>query len=201
MSNVIQLNVEENSVAVKQAIDVLTGEIDQYSSTVETAKQKLQEHTNRIIEIDVALAGCTDNAEAKRLKEELKKVRAQAKQQENIVKVTADSLTTAQVDLGKLKNATNNEWKSKTSENLVTRTFEQNNLHYVINGQNWWMVDPDGNRKSPKIISLTSGMVKDTIFLDTDWIVKDDQELKSFAKDPKCINFVVDDYSEQDEPI
>jgi allophanate hydrolase subunit 1 len=69
MSNVIQLNVEENSVAVKQAIDVLTGEIDQYSSTVETAKQKLQEHTNRIIEIDVALAGCTDNAEAKRLKE------------------------------------------------------------------------------------------------------------------------------------
>lgn len=201
MSNVIQLNIEENSVAVKQAIEVLSTEIEQYSNTIDTAKQKLQDNTNRAIQIDVELAGCTDNATAKQLKEELKKVKAQAKQQENIVKVTADSLTTAQVDLGKLKNATNNEWKSKTSENLVTQTFEQNNLHYVINGQNWWMVDPDGDRKSPKIISLTSGMVKDTIFLDTDWIVKDDQELKSFAKATgRIFKHIVRDFSTAHRP-
>jgi hypothetical protein len=201
MSNVIKLNIEENSDTVKQAIEVLSSEIEQYSITIETAKQKLQEHTNRVIEIDVTLAGCTDNSEIKRLKEELKKVKAQAKQQDNIVKVTTDSLTTAQVDLGKLKNATSNEWKSKTSENLVTQTFEQNNLHYVINGQNWWMVDPDGDRKSPKIISLTSGMVKDTIFLDTDWIVKDDQELKSFAKATgRIFKHIVRDFSTAHRP-
>jgi len=201
MSNVIQLNVEENSDAVKQAIEILSAEIEQYNSTIETAKQKLQDNINRAIQIDVELAGCTDNAVAKQLKEEHKKVKAIIRQQENIVKNTTDALTTSQVSLGKLKNATNTEWKNKTSENLVTRTFEQNNLHYVINGQNWWMIDPDGDRKSPKIISLTSGMVKDTIFLDTDWIVKDDQELKSFAKATgRIFKHIVRDFSTAHRP-
>jgi len=201
MSNIIHLNTDENSEATKLAIEMLTAEIEQYSATVETAQQKLKEHTARIIELDVAIASSTDNAELKRLKDELKKIKAAAKQQDNIVKVTTESLTAAQIDLGKLRNATSNEWKSKTSENLVTRTFEQNNLHYVINGQNWWMVDPDGDRKSPKIISLKSGEVKDTIFLDTDWIVKDDQELKSFAKATgRIFKHIVRDFSTTHRP-
>lgn len=201
MSNVIQLNIEDNSDTVKQAIAVLAAEIEQYNCTIDTAKQKLQDNTNRAIQIDVELAGCTDNATAKQLKEEHKKVKAVIKQQDNIVKHTTEALTASQISVGKLKNATNNEWKSKTSENLVTQTFEQNNLHYVINGQNWWMVDPDGDRKSPKIISLTSSMVKDTIFLDTDWIVKDDQELKSFAKATgRIFKHIVRDFSTAHRP-
>ena len=201
MSNVIQLNIEENSDAVKQAIEVLSGEIEQYNSTIEIAKQKLQDNTDRAIQIDVELAGCTDNAEAKRLKEENKKVRAVIKQQDNIVKHTSEALAASQVSLGKLKNATNTEWKNKTSENLVTRTFEQNNLHYVINGQNWWMTDPDGDRKSPKIISLTGEEVKDLIFHDTDWIVKDNQELKVFAKaTSRMFKHIVRDFSTAHRP-
>jgi hypothetical protein len=193
--------MDDSSADVKQAIEILTTDIEQYNSTIEIAKQKLQDNTNRAIQIDVELAGCTDNAEAKKLKEEHKKVKAVIRQQDNIIKNTSEALTSDMVSLGKLKNATNTDWKKKTSENLVTRTFEQNNLHYVINGQNWWMTDPDGDRKSPKIISLTGEEVKDLIFHDTDWIVKDNQELKVFAKaTSRMFKHIVRDFSTTHRP-
>jgi hypothetical protein len=200
MDNVIHLNNDESD-AVKEAIATLQAEIEKYTADIDTAKKKLQEQTNRSIEIDVALANGPDNAEAKRLREEKKKVTAIAKQQDAIIKATEETLKASQVELGKINSATTNEWKTKTSENLVTKTFELNNLHYVINGQKWWMVDPDGDRKSPKIISLTTDMVKDIIFLDTDWIVRDNQELKSFAKSKNRIfKHIVRDFSTTNRP-
>lgn len=201
MSNIIHLNTDENSEVTREAIEVLTREVEEYTATVEKAQQKSKEHTKRMIEIDVAIAGSTDNAELKQLRDELKKVKAAIKQEDNLAKVTGESLRASQTELEKLKNASSNDWKSKTSENLVTRTFEQNNLHYVINGQRWWMVDPDGDRKSPKIINLSGGEVKDIIFLDTDWVVQNDQELKSFAKSTgRIFKHIVRDFSTTTRP-
>ena len=77
----------------------------------------------------------------------------------------------------------NQEVKKEANKNTAERVFDEHNIHYIIFDQQWWSVDPAGDRMSVKINCSESGVIKDLIYNDSDRVINSDHELKQLAKE------------------
>jgi len=183
MSQLIQLKPAENSDDVKEAMAILTSEIEQYTSTLGSAKKKLQEHNLRDIAIAIELPGCFDNVQLKKLKQEHKSIKAAIKQQENMIRVASVSLGAAQVDLGQLSSAAGNDWKSKATHSNVIAAFESLNGNFIASESQWYCIYDNDNRVSPLVVKLSNEGMKDMILCESGWVESQDATIKQIARD------------------
>jgi hypothetical protein len=197
----VRINIEEDSDTIREARDLLNKEAEQYETIINSASASLSKLSAREIDINIELAKETNNAVIKSLKIELKDVKAHIKKYKATIDSTGMLLAEVKTSLGKLSSLTNEEQRKKNSTNSIDKTFNLNNIHYVLHGQKWWMVDPDGDRRSPKIKSLTGSEMKDLLFLDASWEVRDEQEIKRVAKEKqRMFKHIVRDFNTSPRP-
>lgn len=201
MADIIKLNIAEDSEAIKQARAVLETEIAQHKLIIDNAEKTLRTLQDRVIEIEIELAKETRNDVVKQLKAEQKDGKANIKKQKASIENFGNIMAERKLDLAKLNNLTGNEQREKKSEDNVSKTFDINNIHYVINGQKWWMVDPDGDRRSPRVVSLGGSEMKDLLFYETEWEIQNEQEMKRYAKEKgRMFKHIVRDFNPNARP-
>jgi hypothetical protein len=176
MSNVLEFN------AVDEAERVLQLDIEKYQNEIETLDREVKDLTTNKIDLAVASSNCTNTKEKKEIDAERKKVDAKIKQLKNAIENNQGLLESAELDLAVLRKQKSVAVVQKTSENTAKKVFDEHNIHYVIFDQQWWSVDPAGDRMSVKINSSESSVIKDLIYNDSNWEIKDEQELKRLAK-------------------
>jgi len=199
--NIIKLNIEEDSEAIKAARTLLESEIGYHQQTIDNAEKALKALQDRVIEIEIELVKETRNDVVKQLKTEQKDGKANIKKQKANIETFSNILTEKKLDLAKLNSMTGKEQRAKKSEDNVSKTFEINNIHYVINEQRWWMVDPDGDRRRPRVVSLTGSEMKDLLFYETEWEIQNEQEMKRYAKEKgRMFKHIVRDFNTTARP-
>lgn len=179
MTNVVELNVTD---PVTQAERVLTEEIAGYSQELDTLTQQIRELTRTKIELNVAVTHTTDTRQKKLLSADVKKTEARLRQLKEAESNVADRLETAETDLAMLQKKRNQAFVQNTSQTAAERVFTDHNIHYVIFDQQWWSVDPAGDRMSVKINASEASVIKDLIYNDSNWEIREEQELKRLAK-------------------
>lgn len=201
MTEVIKLNVDENAAEIKQAREKLQQEIQQHESIIDGAQNDIKQLIDREIELNIEIARETNKQRLKELKVEATEVKGNIKKYKAIIENSSAVVQKTKTDLGKLMSLTKDEQRAKDSVNSIDKTFKLNNIHYVINGQKWWMVDPDGDRRSPKVISLTGSEMRDILYLDADWQVQNEQEIKQVAKEKgRMFKHIVRDFNKNPRP-
>lgn len=105
-----------------------------------------------------------------------------------------------QTDLATYKSQLNRVNVIQNTTNSVLKTFQDNNIHYVINGRKWWRVEQD-TTGGIRIKDHDYQELKDLIFYSTDWEIKDEMEVKRFAKDNgRFFKDIVRDFSTRNVP-
>jgi hypothetical protein len=199
--NIIKLNKDEDSEAVKQARALLQTQVSQHTISIDAATNELKLLQNQSIQADIDLANETDKKKKQELTQLQRESKALIKKQKLAIENYEELLSRAKTDLGKLNSATGKEQRAKDSVNSIDGVFVKNNIHYVINGQKWWMVDPDGDRRSPRVVAFTGTEMKDILFLDADWKSNNEQEIKDVAKEKgRMFKHIVRDFNTAHRP-
>jgi hypothetical protein len=197
--NVIKLNLEQDEIAA--AKQQLEEEIKQGEQQLAKAQDMIRQLTDREIELNIEIAKETKKDLLKQLRVNLKEVQGSIKKYKAVVENTSSVIQETRTSLGKLMSLVKTEQREKNSVSSIEKTFNINNIHYVVNGQKWWMVDPDGDRRSPKVISLTGSEMRDILYLDADWEVNSEQEIKRVAKESgRMFKHVVRDFNTAPRP-
>ena len=192
--NVIKLNLEQAEIT--QAKLQLEEEIKQTEQQRDKALIMISQLTDREIELNIEIAKETRRDALKQLRVNLKEVQGSIKKYKAVVENTGSVIQETRTSLGKLMTLVKSEEREKNSVSSIEKTFNINNIHYVVNGQKWWMVDPDGDRRSPRVISLTGSEMRDILYLDANWEVNSEQEIKRVAKESnRMFKHVVRDFN------
>lgn len=180
MTNIIELN----GVSPEQLmIDSLTSQISSLKQQLENDKKKIIEDTKLSNELQILEAGTTDRQQKKLHKDSKKAVDANIKLMKTSLAAKEQQLNNIEVELGKIRQKRKQEFAQKSSQQTAEKVFDEHNIHYVIFDQQWWSVDPAGDRMSVKINASESGVIKDLIFNDSNWEISSEQELKKLAKE------------------
>jgi seryl-tRNA synthetase len=107
-------------------------------------------------------------ADVKLLQQELDLVKAKRKE--------------AEQKLAKMLAVQTDIYITKNTQDSVLKTFQDSNIHYVISGREWWRIEQDYTGDI-RIRSHDYQELKDLVFLATDWEIKDEMEVKRFAKE------------------
>lgn len=197
--NIIKLNLEQDEIAAAKR--KLEQDINDSEQQLTKAQNTIRELNERVIKLEVEIAKETNRDTIKQLRINLKEAQASIKTYKSVVENTNAVILEHRTSLGKLMSMVNTEQREQNSTNSIDKTFKINNIHYVVNGQKWWMVDPDGDRRSPKVISLTGSEMKDILYLDANWEAKDEQEIKRVAKATgRMFKHVVRDFNTNARP-
>ena len=178
MSNIIELDSPE----VRQAEQELQQRIDQYTAELDRLAQAEKDLKQRKIECAVGESHTIDRSQKKQFQSELRQLEAELKKYKLLIDNQQETLQLAETDMAKLKGAKRQVFSKINSEQTARKVFEMNNIHYVIFDQQWWSVDPTGSRMDVKINRSDSNVIKDLIFDDSRWEIKEEQELKRLAK-------------------
>ena len=104
--NIIKLNIEEDSEAIKAARTLLESEIGYHQQTIDNAEQALKALQDRVIEIEIELVKETRNDVVKQLKTEQKDGKANIKKQKANIETFSNILPEKKLDLAKLNSMT-----------------------------------------------------------------------------------------------
>jgi hypothetical protein len=126
----------------------------------------------------------TTGDKKKVVKSDIDKIKASIKLKTQELELIKARRIEAERDLAKLTAQENKVYVVQNTNESVLKTFQDNNIHYVINGRKWWRVEQDitGNIH---IKDHDFQELKDLVFYSTDWEIKDEMEVKRFAKDNK----------------
>ena len=180
MNNVIELN---GTPPDQQIMDDLVKEIMSLRQQIEKDKQKIIEDTKLSNELVILEAGESDRHKKKQHKESKKAVDANIKLMKTSVSAKEQQLNNIEIELGKIRQKRKQDFVNQSSHTTAEKVFDEHNIHYVIFDQQWWSVDPAGDRMSVKINASESGVIKDLIFNDSNWEINNEQELKKLAKE------------------
>ena len=199
--NIIKLDIKEENIDIILARQKLEAEISQHNAGIDKNTQELKLLQERGVQIDIDIPNTTDKKELQLLEKEKKEIKALIKKQKLVIDNYEELLTKSKTDLGRLNSATGKEQRQKDSVDNIDAVFNKNNIHYVINGQKWWMVDPDGDRRSPKVVAFVGSEMKDILFLDADWKTNNEQEIKDVAKQKgRMFKHIVRDFNTTPRP-
>lgn len=173
MADIITL-VDETKAVIEEKIKEFTLDENRLSKEIiDTERNKL------LLEATVEdLKG----QEKKDCQSEIKKIKAAIKllQQEfELVKAKREEV---EQKLFKLNANQNKVYVTKNTQDSVLKTFQDSNIHYVISGREWWRIEQDYTG-AIRIKSHDYQELKDLVFLATDWEIKDEMEVKRFAKE------------------
>jgi len=177
MSNVIELNGNNME---QQILDSLNQEIRDLQKSIDEKYTKIKESK----ELMYDLKGKEVNSKEKtQINKDIKQLDASIKSLKVSVESDEDLLDRVKVDLSKILGKRRQQNKYESDKQSAEKVFDQNNIHYIAFDQQWWSVDPAGNRMSVKINSSEYGVIKDLIFLDSNREITNEQELKVLAKE------------------
>jgi hypothetical protein len=178
MSNIIELN----DPAVRAAEEELRKRIDLYTAELDRVAQEGRALRDKKIANTVSESHATAAKEKTELRSVGRQLDAEIKKNKAAQDNAQEQLDTAETDLAQLRGAKLQVYTKQNSEATARKVFDDNNIHYVIFDQQWWSVDSTGSRMDIKINRSETGVIKDLIFDDSGWVIKDEQELKSLAK-------------------
>ena len=169
-----------------------TTPVDQAREVTETAiadlklqEQQLSETIDRLTQeqllAEAAQADLKGN-DKKENKANIEKLKATIKLQKQELELIKKKRFEAEKDLAKYTNTQTQAVVKQNTTDSVLKTFVDNNIHYVISGQSWWRVEQDTNGNI-RIKDHDFSELKDLIFYASDWEVRDEMEVKRFAKD------------------
>jgi hypothetical protein len=165
--------------------------------------EKQQEHRDLQADVlkDEARVAHAKGDEKKELTATIKAFKVRMKQ----IKVEIDTIDTNidhyESELSRLKISQNKDHVAKNNSSAALQVFQDHNIHYVIMDQQWWSVDAKHDRRDIKINSSDVAVIKDLIFYESDWVIRDEQELKSLAKSQKrMFNHIVRDFVNTPRP-
>lgn len=174
MNNVIKIEVDSATADIQRIIDEENQKLQKLAD-----EAKLFETNIRDLDVEISYA---KGESKKALTESKKQVTAHLKQRKNEVGVTQDKVNAAENDLAKLRGGLKRMVVKETSENAAEKVFTDNNIHYVINDQQWWSVDAAGTRMDVKINAGDTSVIKDLIFYESDIWIEREAEMKQLAK-------------------
>jgi hypothetical protein len=177
MNNVIHINSEE-----QRQIDALKSEIENKEAIIKDKERDVSDLKDKQFTLEGQASKAT-GADKKSLNAEIAEIKSSIKKRNNSIASEKDLLEDVKKELAKIQSSKNYQVATKTSQDTATRVFEENNIHYIAFDQQWWSVDPVGGRMDVRINSSDSAVIKDLIFLDSDWTITNDQELKKLAKE------------------
>lgn len=180
MTNVIELNGQSPE---QQMIDNLMIQINSLKQQIEQDRQKIKNDEELSTKMSILEAGEKDKTEKKNLKDQKKALDANIKLMRSTMSTKEQLLKNVEVELGKIRQKRKQEFVQQSSHKTAEKVFDEHNIHYVAFDQQWWSVDPAGDRMSVKINASESGVIKDLIFLDSGWEITQDLELKKLAKE------------------
>ena len=194
MSNVIQLATEE-----QQILDSLNKQIKQLKDQIDDKNEKVRLAKKSLYDLQIKVEDAAKGEKTK-LNSEIKQLNAGIKSLKNSIESDEELLGKVTVDLGKILGKKKQQNKYESDKQTANRVFEEHNIHYIAFDQQWWSVDPAGNRMSVKINSSEFGVIRDLIFLDSDREITHEQELKALAKEMnRMYKHLVRDF-EKDRP-
>ena len=178
MTNIVPLVLPE----VQAAENELQKRIQRCNEELDRLGVEHRRLRDSIIANKVEEAHAVDKKQKAQLAVTGRQLAAEIKKQKAAQDSVKEQLDSAETDLALLYGAKNQIYTKQNSEATAKKVFDENNIHYVIYDQQWWSVDSSGSRMDIKINRSETGVIKDLIFNDSDWIIRDEQELKSLAK-------------------
>lgn len=195
MTNVIQLTSNEE----QQTLDSLNKQIRTLQDTIDDKHQKIREAKELLYELQ-AKEGTAQKTEKTKIKNDIKQINATIKSLKISVDTDEDILGKVKVSLGQILGKRKQQNKYESDKQTANKVFDEHNIHYIAFDQQWWSVDPAGDRMSVKINGSEFGVIKDLIFLDSDREITSEQELKVLAKEMgRMYKHLVRDF-EKDRP-
>jgi hypothetical protein len=178
MTNIVPLVQPE----VQAADDELNRRISRYNEELERLSAEGRTLRDSKIAVTVQETHAADKRQKTQLNSEKRQLDAEIKRNRAAQESLQEQLDSAETDLARLRGARNQVYTKQNSEATAKKVFDDNNIHYVIYDQQWWSVDSTGSRMDIKINRSETGVIKDLIFDDSSWVIRDEQELKSLAK-------------------
>jgi hypothetical protein len=163
-------------------LDLLNSQIRELSNRIATTKDQIHEGEEASLQLRVTESVSSDNKQKKKIKEDIKALEANNKLLANSLKTDEDLLKEVKLKLGKILSTKKQQFQKQASQSTANKVFEEHNIHYVIFDQQWWSVDPAGDRMSVKINSSEVNVIRDLIFNDSD-LITNEMELKQLAKE------------------
>lgn len=179
MTNVVDFTA---TIQEQQLLDELNTQIKELNNRISITKDQIHISEEASLNLQIQEATTTDAKTKKKLKDDKKAIDANTKLLEKSLETDEELLKKVKFDLGKILGKRKQEFVQQSSQTTAEKVFDENNIHYVTFDQQWWSVDPSGGRMDVKINSSESGVIKDLIFLDSNWEISGDQELKKLAK-------------------
>lgn len=178
MSQVIEMLTDEQRLSSELQL-----QIQQKQREIDNWRDKINDADDTLSTLKINEPLTTDRKQKQQLKNDIKALTEQIKQWKKNVDNDEKILSEVKFNLKKI-NAKKYEQKNKeTNKNTAEKVFDEHNIHYIIFDQQWWSVDPAGDRMSVKINSSEAGVIKDLIFNDSGREIQAEQELKALAKE------------------
>lgn len=174
MTNVIALTDNTLLNELERKLNTVAEQVNELTKATETAKMDA-----------LAAEVVFNNAEKGQkttLKTEWANKKVALKLAQDQLRATEAQRDQLQKDILAYKGQHNYAVGQATSQTTAKKVFDDHNIHYVIFDQQWWSVDPAGDRMSVKINSSDSAVIKDLIYNDSNWEINNEQELKRLAK-------------------
>lgn len=171
----------ENSEAL-QAKQAFETAIADQERMIQAAYAELKSTERAMLESEAQIPSARNREEKKRLSDSVKEFRIKIKLIKGEIDTFSAKKHRIETELAKLIFESTKEFIGDTNEDSANKVFTDHNIHYVIFDQQWWSVDPAGNRMDIKINSSDVGVIKDLIFNDCNWEITNEQELKRLAK-------------------
>lgn len=191
---------------IEYPLEVLEAE-RKYSSKLDEETKRREEKQQEYKDLqagvlkDEAKAAHAKGEEKKTLTANIKAYKARMKQIKVEIENIDSSIEHYENELGRLKISQNKDHVAKNNSTAALQVFQDHNIHYVIMDQQWWSVDAKHNRMDIKINSSEVAVIKDLIFYESDWVIKDEQELKALAKSQgRMFNHIVRDFVKTPRP-
>lgn len=195
MNNIVSLVPNEE----QKTLDLLNQQIKEFKAAIDDKHNEMVKLKDQLCDLEVK-ESTVEKGEVAKVTKEIKQVKASIKKVKNAIETDEELLGKVKVDLGKILNKHKQQTKYESDKQTANKVFDEHNIHYIIFDQQWWSVDPAGDRMSVKINSSESGVIRDLIFNDSDREITSEQELKVLAKEMgRMYKHLVRDF-EKDRP-
>ena len=171
----------ENS-EVLQTKTLLEKAVAEQEQLIQAAYTELKAVERTMLEKEAQVPSAKNRVDKKALTDAVKELKVKVKLIRSEIDTFSNKKNRIETDLNRLVFESNKEFVGDTNEDSANKVFSDHNIHYVIFDQQWWSVDPSGNRMDIKINSSDVGVIKDLIFYECDWEINSEQELKRLAK-------------------
>jgi len=191
MTNVIPMTDDIKSV--------LEAKIAEFDVRLENLTGEIKNLETEIIQLSIAgaeLTGSEKKANAASVKKTKGLLDLKRKEYDSV----NEQKLQVQTDLATYKSQLNRVNVVQNTTESVLKTFKDNNIHYVINGRKWWRVEQDSTG-GIRIKDHDYLELKDLVFYSTDWEIKEEMEVKRFAKENgRFFKDIVRDFSTKNVP-